>query len=86
MEVLTWQQSEDYTQTFTPRESVSKLALVRRCVRWVLRALPPPLLLESQRKQQNLTNEKLRKMITTEYGKKNIYPNEPPIQLLPKQN
>ena len=22
-------------------------------------------------------------MITTEYGKKNIYPNEPPIQLLP---
>ena len=24
-------------------------------------------------------------MITTEYGKKNIYPNEPPIQLLPQQ-
>ena len=24
-------------------------------------------------------------MITTEYGKNNIYPNEPPIQLLPKQ-
>ena len=30
--------------------------------------------------------KKLEKMITTEYGKKNIYPNEPPIQLLPKQN
>ena len=24
-------------------------------------------------------------MITTEYGKKNIYPNEPPIQLLPQR-
>ena len=24
-------------------------------------------------------------MITTEYVKKNIYPNEPPIQLLPQQ-
>ena len=24
-------------------------------------------------------------MITTEYGKNNIYPNEPKIQLLPKQ-
>ena len=24
-------------------------------------------------------------MITTEYGKKNIYPNEPPIQLLPER-
>ena len=24
-------------------------------------------------------------MITTEYGKKNIYPNEPPIQILRKQ-
>ena len=24
-------------------------------------------------------------MITTEYGKKNIYPNEPPRQLLPQR-
>ena len=24
-------------------------------------------------------------MITTEYGKSNIYPNEPPIQLLPER-
>ena len=24
-------------------------------------------------------------MITTEYGKQNIFPNEPPIQLLPQQ-
>ena len=24
-------------------------------------------------------------MITTEYGKKNIYPNDPPIQLLPQR-
>ena len=60
MEMLTWL-NEDYMQTFTPRESVSKQGLARRCERWVLRALPPPLLLESQRKQQNLTREKLRK-------------------------
>ena len=49
--------NEDCMQTYTPRESVSKLALVRRWERWVLRALPPPLLLRSQRKQQNLTRE-----------------------------
>ena len=34
---------------------------------------------------QRQPNHIKEKMITTEYGKNNIYPNEPPIQLLPQR-
>jgi hypothetical protein len=45
-----WLLNQDSIVIFKPKESVSLLALVRRCVRLVLRALPLHRLLKSQPK------------------------------------